>query len=476
MIIGRAFEQIKIKELVDSDKSEFAVLYGRRRVGKTYLIREYFKNTFSFYATGLANTEMPLQLLNFHHALVKYGKAGGEPPANWLEAFKELEQLLEKGRSKRKVIFIDELPWMDSPRSGFLPAFEHFWNHWASARKDVLLIACGSAASWMINNLLNNRGGLHNRVTQRIKINPFNLGECEAFLKHKGLALNRYQIMELYMAFGGIPFYLEAMEKGQSAAQNIDRLCFGSNALFKNEFNNLYASLFKKSENHTAIVKALSQKTKGLTRSEISKQAKIPTGGTLTKVLQELQESGFIRVYTPFQRKTKDSLHQLTDPFSFFHLQFIANAKGAGAGFWINGIDSPRHRAWAGFAFERVSFKHIDQIKKALGISGIQTSISSWRSNTSPTGAQIDLLIERKDQVINICEMKFSINPFTITKKYAEELRNKVGTFQQETKTKMAVFLTLVTTYGIMENQHSLGLVQNEIKMDALFEPESIKY
>ncbi len=469
MIVGRVAEKQKLKKLFDSPRSEFAIVFGRRRVGKTFLVREYFKGRFSFHVTGLANADKTLQLHNFHNALQQHGKTGEEPPADWLEAFQELQQILEKDRKKKKVVFIDELPWMDGPRSGFLPAFEHFWNHWASARKDILLIACGSAASWMIGNLLNNRGGLHNRVTQRLKISPFNLGECEAFIKKKGLALSRYQILEIYMAFGGVPFYWEALEKGQSAAQNIDRLCFGKNALFQNEFENLYASLFRKSERHTAIVRALSRKTKGLTRSEISRQTKIPSGGTFSKTLQELEESGFLRIYTPFQKKTRDSLYQLTDPFSFFHLQFMENAKGR-SGHWLSGIDSPKQRAWAGFAFERACFKHVAQIKKALGIGGVQTSISSWRSSGQEGGAQINLLIERRDQVINICEMKFSIHPFSITKKYAEELRRKLGVFIQETKTRKAVFLTLVSTYGLAENQHSLGLVQNVVEMEALFE------
>lgn len=472
MFSGRTLYQQKFKSWQEADKSDFVVVYGRRRVGKTHLIRETFNNQFSFYTTGLANTDMAGQLQNFHYALQDFGSKLEEAPETWMAAFRELEQVLKRDKRKKKVVFIDELPWLDTPRSQFLPALEHFWNHWASARKDILLIACGSAASWMINKLLNNTGGLHNRVTQQIHLKPFTLFECEEFFKKKGIVLDRYQIIELYMAFGGIPFYLEAINKGESATQSIDRLCFGENARFKNEFNNLFASLFKKSDSHIAIVQALSKKSKGLTRSEVSKISGILSGGTLSKCLNELGSSGFIRVYTPFQKKKRDSLYQLTDPFSLFHQEFMASKDALEAGYWSTVLDTPKQRSWAGFAFERVCLAHINQIKRALGISGILTSVSSWRSSQSKNGAQIDLLIERRDRVINICEMKFSINPFTISKAYLQNLRNKIGTFRAETNTKMAVHLVMITTFGVTQNEHT-SLVQHSIDMDALFQDET---
>jgi len=380
--------------------------------------------------------------------------------------FQQLINLLEKSKDKKKVVFFDELPWLDTPKSYFLSAFEHFWNHWGSAQKDLLLIACGSATSWMINKIINNKGGLHNRVTQKIALQPFTLAETEEFLQSKNINWNRYQTIEAYMAMGGIPYYLDALKPEYSATQNIDRLFFATDGLLKNEFDNLYASLFKHAENHIAVTAALSKKTIGLTREEVIKLSGLPNGGGTTKVLEELQASGFIRKYQPFDKKSKDSLYQLSDFYTLFYFRFIKDNKNAIENYWINTLDSPVQRTWAGYAFEQLCMQHLPQIKKELGISGIQSSESSWRG----TGAQVDLLIDRKDQVINICEMKFSINQFTIDKKYAASLRNKIGLLKSETQTKKAVFLTMVTTYGINKNEHSIGLVNNDLTMDCLFE------
>lgn len=470
-IIGRNKELALLKGLANSSKSEFVAVYGRRRVGKTFLIRRAFEQGFAFQVTGLANASLEQQLLNFHVALEKIGANPSDKPAeNWLYAFLRLSNHLEKLEGNKKVIFIDELPWFDTKGSGFVQALEHFWNSWASARSDIVLITCGSAASWMINKLLNNHGGLHNRVTKRLKINPFTLHECEAFLRARNSSLERYQIIQLYMALGGIPFYWDEVEPNQSAAQNIEQLCFSENGPLRTEFNNLFSSLFSHSERHIAVVRAIASKAMGLMREEIIALSGLPNGGTMSTLLQELEESGFIRRYVPFGKKTRNSLYQLVDFYTLFYLRFLEGLVEIEENHWINGLDNPQFRAWSGYAFEQVCLYHVAQIKKALGISGVQTSTSVWRGNSGGTGAQIDLLIDRRDQVINLCEMKYSVNEYSIDKKYAEELRNKVGVFKAETGTKKSVFLTMVTTFGLKQNQYSLGLVQNELRMEVLFE------
>lgn len=361
-------------------------------------------------------------------------------------------------------MFLDELPWLDSPRSKFLSGLEYFWNSWASARRDILLVVCGSAASWMIKNLLNNKGGLHNRVTGRIKLEPFNLSETEAFLKYNQTVFDRYSTVLLYMVLGGIPFYLDGIQAGLSADQNINALCFERNAPLREEFKNLYASLFKRSERHTTIIRALATKRKGLTRREIAKITKLSNGGGLTRILTELEESSFLRSYQAFGKKEKDILYQLTDLYSLFYLNFIENSSPDDEYFWLNANDTPTYRSWSGYAYEMVGLHHIRQIKIALGISGIQTSVASWHNEN----AQIDLVIARKDQVINLCEMKFSIHPYTITKKYADTLRNKIGAFKEATKTRKAIFLTMLTTYGLSDNKYAY-LAQNKLTMEELF-------
>jgi len=468
-MIGREIEKQILEEKLTSAKSEFVALYGRRRVGKTFLVRHVFENKLTFSITGLSNANLALQLDNFNRTIKKqYPKEKSAPATKWTEAFDQISEVIDKSKQKKKVIFIDELPWFDTAHSGFISALEHFWNDWATKRKDVLLVVCGSAASWMINNLINNRGGLHNRITQRIPVKPFTLQECKAFMASKSITLDHYQLVQLYMVLGGIPFYWDEVKKGQSAAQNIDRICFSTTGLLLTEFDNLYKSLFDKAERHEAIVNALAKKGKGLTRDEISAESGLPTGGTFTRLLEELEESGFIRRYIPFGKKSRNTLYQLCDFFSLFHLRFIKGTKTFDKDHWMKLIGNARYTAWSGYAFEQVCMSHIPQIKQALGISGIGTESSSWRSTNTANGAQIDLLIDRKDGVINICEMKFWVGTYIITKKYNTELQNKVSVFKTDTATKKSVFLTMITTFGLEANAYS-GNVQNDLNMDVLF-------
>ncbi len=471
LFIGREKELSYLQEIVASKKSEFVAVYGRRRVGKTFLIRHAFKNIFTFHVTALANASMKQQLTNFNLALSRHFPDKEIIPANdWLNAFSLLSSFMES-QNGRKVIFIDELPWFDTRNSNFIQGLEHFWNGWASARNDIVLVVCGSSTSWMTNKLINNKGGLHNRITKKIKLEPFTLYECEKLLQSRNIHLDRYQIVQLYMSLGGIPFYWDEVGPGLSAMQNIDKMCFQESGLLKNEFDNLYRSLFNNHERHLSIVKALAKKSMGLSRDELIRFSGLPNAGSTTRILNELEESGFIRKYIPFGRKSRNSLYQLVDFFSHFYLKFMETNRDPKNTTWLSFIDTPKYRAWTGYAFEQVCLYHLLQIKQSLGISGVHTSVSSWRSKTSDVGAQVDLVIDRRDMVINLCEMKYAVNPFTITKKYASELRIKIGTFKSETKTRKSVFLTMITSYGIQQNIHSTGLVQNELQLEDLFNP-----
>jgi len=468
VFIGRIHEQAELNRFEKSEASEFVAIYGRRRVGKTFLVREHFANRFDFYLTGLSNSNTRMQLINFQLALKQAGNDDAPVPENWLYAFNELESLLERSGQPKKVVFLDELPWMDTPKSDFISALENFWNSWASARKDILLIVCGSSTSWMMNKLINSKGGLHNRITQRIKILPFTLSECKDYLQSSNMQWDEYLITEAYMVFGGIPYYWSLLKKGKSLAQNIDDLFFNENGLLQNEFRNLYTALFRHAEKYIQIVEILASKRKGLTRNEIIKHSAEKSGGGLSKILDDLESCGFVRSYQFLDKKQRDRIYQLTDFFTLFYFNFIQNDNPKSDNYWSSMIDSPVHRAWTGYAFERVCMEHIAQIKQSLGISGVHTRHASWRSRNSENGAQVDLIIDRNDSVINLCEMKYSINPFVIDKSYAENLRNKIGTFKQETKTRKSVFLTFISTFGVKQNEYS-GMVQNEILMQELF-------
>lgn len=470
MIIGRKEEQQILRSAVQSENSEFVAVYGRRRVGKTYLIRETFGYKFTFQHTGLAKGNTKEQLFSFAISLRDAGYDDCPIPKSWLEAFSLLSTYLKNSTDEKKIVFLDELPWMDTPRSNFISAFEHFWNGWASARKDIVLIICGSATSWIINKVINDHGGLHNRVTKQIALQPFTLKECEMFAKSKGLEMSRYQLAECYMVLGGIPYYWSLLEKGLSLAQNIDKIIFAKNGKLSNEFNQLYASLFKSPEQYIDIVTALGKKKAGMTREEIIAATDKYSNGALSKVLDELEYCGFIRKYNGFDKKSKQAIYQLIDNYTLFYFKFIQQNENNDEHFWSASIDSAMHRAWSGLAFERLCMAHTQQIKAALGIAGVLSNVYSWRKEADETsdGAQIDLLIDRKDQVINLCEMKYSLSEYIIDAEYEQKLRNKKSVFIDTTNTRKAVHLTMVTTFGIKANAHS-GIVQNEITLDDLF-------
>jgi len=468
-IIGREQEKHQLGKYVESEKPEFVAVFGRRRVGKTFLIREFFNHQFTFYFTGVENVGKQQQLKNFNLSLQKYGSKHYPMADSWFDAFVQLIDLLEKSKKRgRKIIFIDELPWIDTPRSSFIQALEYFWNSWASGNPEIMLIVCGSATSWMINKLIKNRGGLHNRVTRQIFLEPFTLQECEDFLKHNKIEFSRRQIVECYMIIGGIPYYLEQMEKSLSLSQNIDNLFFNRNGVLKDEFKKLYASLFRHSDRYVKIIETLGKKRKGLTREEIKTTSGFADGGTLSKMLEELEQCNFIRSYNAFEKKKKEVLYQLIDFYSLFYLNFISNARQSDEHFWTNLIDNATHRAWSGYAFEQVCMQHSAQIRQKLGISGVVTYSAAWRSKSSDPAAQIDLLIDRNDGVINLCEIKYAKNEFVIDKNMDKILQNKKSAFSMETKTRKAIHITMVTTYGVKRNEY-WGNIQSEVTMDDLF-------
>jgi hypothetical protein len=472
-IIGRESEKNLLLKIEKSGEPELIAVYGRRRVGKTFLIRNAFEKQLIFEFSGIHHVTLNTQLEGFSNALSD--ASGSLPlarPNSWIEAFGMLTDFLSsKIEKKRKVIFFDEFPWINTPRSGFLQAFENFWNIWASRQKNLIVVICGSAASWMIQKVINNRGGLHNRVTRRIRLLPFTIGEVANFLKARKVNLDKYQVLQLYMVMGGIPQYLKEIEVGESATQAIDRICFTKDGLLHDEFKNLYYSLFDNTDNYIDVIRALAAKGAGLTRGEIIEACRFTSGGWVTQLLDELTESGFISPYIPFNRTVKESIYKLTDEYSLFYIKFIEHRKSTGPGTWISFSTGSSWRSWSGNAFEGICMKHTDQLKKALGIESVYTEISMWRykPQKGEQGAQIDLLIDRRDACINICEMKFSVGDFEITKGYAKELGNKLRVFREHTKTRKTLFLTMVTTYGLKNSKNNVGLVQNEITMDALF-------
>ena len=470
MIIGRIDEQRRLREAFESEYSEFVAVYGRRRVGKTFLVREQFNYKFTFQHTGLALRSTREQLQSFQLSLRRQGYTKAPLPGNWIEAFDMLKDLIDWSKDKRKVVFIDEMPWMDAPRSSFLPALENFWNSFASARKDVVLIACGSATSWIVKRLLRNKRGLHNRITYRIHLQPFTLHECEQYAKQRKLGMSRLQLMESYMVLGGIPYYWSLLDKSKSLALNIDRLFFSKEGELKSEYHELYASLFNHPEKYIKVIETLGRKRLGLSREEIIKEGKLESNGKLSEILEDLENCGFIRKYNMIGMKSKGALYQLTDFYTLFYFRFMQDNPVSDEHFWSKSIGTGEYNNWCGLAFERLCLLHSRQIKTKLGISGIISSEYAWwiDQKDGKRGTQIDLLIDRSDGVINLCEMKYTKVPFRIDADCEANLLHKRTRFIEATQTRKAVHITMVSSQGLEHNAYA-GEIQSEVSGGDLF-------
>ena len=471
MIIGRENEQKILKNAYEDNYSRFIAIYGRRRIGKTFLVRETYDGLFTFQHSGLYNASLQDQLYAFDSSLRDFGLTFDKKSVNWLEAFHKLKDLIKQSDKERKVIFIDELSWMDTAKSDLLMALENFWNGFASARKDIILVVCSSATSWIINKVLHNKGGLYNRLTDNIHLDSFSLHECEEYLNSKGILLDRKQILEYYMIFGGVPFYWSFVEKGLSVSQNVDKILFARDAMLKDEFRYLYSSIYKHPKKYILIIESLALKKVGMTREEIIENTGIINSGDLTTKLEELECCGFIRTYYAFGMKKKNAIYQLIDNFTLFYYKFMNNGI-TDEHFWSNQLNTPVVNAWMGLSFERVCFNHIKQIKESLGISGVLTDINSWyckpNLNEGINGSQIDLLIVRRDRVINLCEIKYSNNEYVVNEDFARGIRRKISDLQLVTKTKYAIYPTLITTYGVAYNGYS-SIAQTILTMNDLF-------
>jgi uncharacterized protein len=471
-IAGRQEEIALLQSLFEKDESSFVAVYGRRRVGKTYLIRQVYENDIVFECSGVLKENMNQQLENFWRSLNETNPQAQPPlpPKTWIEAFFQLRAYLKtQKQDTKKVIFLDEIPWFETPRSGFLSALDGFWNQFCTKRTDIILVICGSAASWIIDKVINNRGGLHNRLTNRILLMPLTLGETKAFFELNNVKLGLKDITQIYMCVGGVPFYLKDIKAGDSMPQILNQLFYHKQAVLKNEFPNLYAALFKNNTVHEKVVEALASKNKGLTRNEIIQVAGINGGGGLTVVLEELVQCGFIMPIYPINKAKEDCLYRLIDEYSLFYFKFLKDSKTKSS--WTQITENPVFKIWSGYAFENLCFKHTEQIKKAMGIQGVITNEYSYvlKGNAEQQGIQIDMIIDRADNCVNILEIKFYNTEYEVSESYARQLLHKATIFQERTRLKKNVFITMLTVFGVKKNEHYLMAVTNQLLIDDLF-------
>ena len=478
-MIGRKKEIAELNRIYNRKKAELVAVYGRRRVGKTYLVDSVFKGKIVFKHAGLSplelkdisgKSQLQKQLKHFYNSLIMQGMKKSKCPEDWLDAFLMLQQHLEsKDKGQRMVIFLDELPWLDTPKSGFITAFEGFWNNWACHKDNIMVVVCGSATTWIIDNLINNHGGLYNRVTYEIKLSPFDLGECEQYFKQEKVKLSKYDIVSSYMIVGGIPYYLSYFEPGRSLPQIVDQLFFNPGAKLRDEYDRLFTSIFNNPDIMKSIIDVLSKKNCGYTRDDISKITGYGTGGNLTKALKALIASDFVEKYVPFGMSKRQEHYKLIDPFCIFYNRFVKNHSRLNASFWMQSHTSAGITAWRGLAFENVCFAHIKQIKTALGISGINTEQFAWSKREDDTeGTQIDMIIKRSDHVVNMCEMKYYSSLCSVNKKYHSVLTNRQGFLEEKLPARYVIQNVLITTNGLKYNEYS-GFFDNVIVIDALF-------
>lgn len=471
-LIGREREWEELEWAVNSRRSEFIVMYGRRRVGKTFLVRRFFNDSYSFHYVGAHRQKKIIQLQNFREALTRYSDDKSIPELkSWHDAFLQLAEYLEKCKEKRKIVFFDEMPWIDTQGSEFVDELEYFWSNWVQNRDDIVFVACGSATSWMKDKLEDNQGGLHNRITHRIYLRPFFLNECKAYLIEHGFDWDDYQILQCYMLFGGVPYYLSLLRPSLSLPQNVDSLVFRRGGDLSDEFNELYNALFNKADRYIAIVKLLSTKREGFTRDEIE-QGTGYSGGGLSKMLDNLERCDFIVSYAQFGNKTKHTLYRLADFYTLFYFRYVEGNRSRDEHYWQHHYTDRGVASWEGFTFEEVCLRHLPHIKKGLGISGMATEASSWRfvaqKGDSRKGAQIDLVIKRADKIIHLVEMKFSETPYNITKAYEQQLIERKSLFMEITGVTRGTVITFVTPRGVSKGTHS-SLIHSEITAKSLF-------
>jgi uncharacterized protein len=471
-IAGRQNEILVLEKILTKRDSSFLAVYGRRRIGKTYLIRQVYEKNMVFECTGVLEDDMSQQLENFGRILQRMNPQMqlSFPPKTWIEAFFQLRDYLDNFKNDtKKVIFFDEIPWFEISRTGFLGALDGFWNQYCTKRTDIVLVICGSAASWIIDRVVNSRGGLHNRLTDRLLLKPFTLGETKAFFEFNNVKLKPKDITEIYMCVGGIPYYLKDIEAGYSVPQILDQLFFGDQARLKDEYQNLYASLFKNNTVHEKVVKALASKNKGLTREQIVQTSGLENNEDLTKVLEELIQCGFIRQIYPVSKVKIESLYRLIDEYTLFYFKFLVDDTTNSS--WSQLVQTPTYKIWSGYAFENLCFKHTFQIKKAMGFHGIITNEYSYvlKGNANQKGIQIDLVIDRADNCINILEIKFHNQEYEISESYGQQLLDKSVIFQEQTGTNKTVFITMLTVFGVKKNEHYLSAVTNQLLLDDLF-------
>ncbi len=481
-IIGRKEEKAVLQEAFNTERSEFIALYGRRRVGKTFLIKNFFesKNCILIYVSGMKDGNLKEQLQNFTQSLERDLLKGLslKPPSSWMEAFEMLNKLLERfDRNKKIVLFLDEVPWLSTKRSRFLQALDYYWNRFWSHDLRFKLVICGSAASWIIRNVIRNRGGLYNRVTRQMLLESFDLCETKEFLRSNKVKLNHRQILEIYMVTGGVPYYLNHIQAGLSATENISKMAFSKRGILYQDFDHLFESLFDDADQYREIIEIVSQNRYGIEQEEVIRKSRhLERGGGANRKIQDLEEAGLVITFVPYGHKKKGVYVRVIDEYIAFYLRWIDPVKKSAQKLiqarrnWLSQRNSPSWQAWSGYAFENICYKHTDQIHEALNLDPSAIP-ATWRHDgkLGKEGAQVDLLFDRTDGAVTLCEIKYTEQPFCIDKSYYQQLVRKIDVYKKVTKTQKEIFFAFIASSGLKKSIYSEELVSGLVVLEDLF-------
>ena len=490
-IIARKREKQILESVLRSKSSELVCVYGRRRIGKTYLVRNFFEscdNVIYFELTGQKQESgeyapLKYQLANFKYQFERTFDRDIPQPTSWQNAFTVLRKETErfKDSTSKLILFFDELPWLCSPRSGFFEALDQAWNTTFERQPNVKVIVCGSAASWMLKKIIHAKAGFSRRITHKIRLTLFSLKETKEYLLFKGFDLSSRSVAEIFMMLGGIPYYLNFMSPHKSIYQNIEDECFDINGRLVDEYAIIFNSLFKNSENHKKVVEYIASKHKGVLLEELTGKFSSLKGGSLSRILDNLVSSSFIKKTPPLYNEAKGTIYRLIDEFVLFHLKWIKPAprsifESPSTLYFQNRAQSNSFKSWRGFAFERLCLKHEYQIRQSLGIHKILSipSMVYFYDQQGKRSSQIDLLFERADNVISICEIKHSESEYELTKADVNSLMRKKEDLRRylalKKKTQKDIHIVYVTTNGVYLNKYFHQLQPSVVKLDDLFQ------
>jgi hypothetical protein len=409
MFVGRKNELRMLNDAYRSGKDELVVLYGRRRIGKSSLVKRFAEKKKAYYEfEALEGETTPGQI---NHFLQQLKKQIDDPIldsvrfANWEQVFTYLTEKVINRKSKvKKILFLDELPWMAAGRIRLVSLLKYYWdNHWKS--KHVMLILCGSVASFMVKKVLHSNA-LYGRTTIEILLKGFSPEEAARLLSKKR---SREETLNYQLVFGGVPKYLEQINTSQSFNKNMNTLCFSPHGIMLKEVERIFYSQFREPRTYLKIINLLKNGIFSL--SEISSKTKIPSGGGLKQYLKNLERAEMIRSYIPFDRSgnSKFKKYTLADEFLVFFFKYMGPnlrvIKESSSRRLFETLTQNSFDSWLGFAFERFCLKHAGLLALVMDFAD-DILLASPYFKKNDERFQIDLLYQRADRVITVCEIK----------------------------------------------------------------------